>query len=269
MTRLAWTTDIHLNFLSKTQIIRWLDGIAVDKPDMLLITGDIGESKTVREYLMRMVAHLDIPIYFVLGNHDFYHDSVDNVRQMVTTLCGEHDNLRWLPLYEVVSLSDDIALVGHDSWSDGGYGDFVNSSVFLNDYLLIADLASCKLQLHDLLVKVQALGNEAGDYFRAVLPQAAQTHKQVYVALHSPPFPETTWHEGKIPEPDDPYLPHFSCKAAGDALLDIAAQYPQTQFTVLCGHTHGEGDVQVRPNLRVLTGGAEYGNPQIKRVFKI
>jgi Icc protein len=30
---------------------------------------------------------------------------------------------------------------------------------------------------------------------------------------------------------------------------------------VLCGHTHGEGDINILPNLRVVTGGARYGAP--------
>lgn len=32
---------------------------------------------------------------------------------------------------------------------------------------------------------------------------------------------------------------------------------------VLCGHTHGEGEALVLPNLRVQTGGADYGAPRI------
>jgi Icc protein len=30
---------------------------------------------------------------------------------------------------------------------------------------------------------------------------------------------------------------------------------------VVCGHTHGGGAVDVLPNLRVLTGAADYGFP--------
>ncbi len=52
-------------------------------------------------------------------------------------------------------------------------------------------------------------------------------------------------------------------------LLDIAAEYPDHTITVLCGHTHGAGDVQIRPNLRVITGGADYGTPIVNRLFNI
>ena len=39
-------------------------------------------------------------------------------------------------------------------------------------------------------------------------------------------------------------------------------------MTVLCGHTHGEGQAQILPNLKVLTGGAKYGEPRVQRVFE-
>ena len=40
-------------------------------------------------------------------------------------------------------------------------------------------------------------------------------------------------------------------------------------MTVLCGHTHSAGEAQVLPNLRVLTGGAEYGRPELQRVLAV
>ena len=35
-------------------------------------------------------------------------------------------------------------------------------------------------------------------------------------------------------------------------------------MTVLCGHTHGKGEVQILPNLIVKTGGADYGKPELQ-----
>jgi len=267
--RLAWTTDIHLNFLKMAAIEQWLCQVAVDKPDVLLITGDIGEATDLAKHLIHMVERLDIPIYFILGNHDYYRGSVESVRETVTKLHHQYDKLNWLPLCDVVKLNEKTALVGHGGWADGGYGDFLRSGVVLNDYIMIKDLAACKLHMPQVLQEIRRLGQEAGDYLRKVLPAAAETYQQVYVALHAPPFQEAAWHEGRTPTDQDIHLPHFTCKAAGDAVLYAAIQYPETQFTVLCGHTHGEGEVQLRPNLRVLTGGAEYGYPQIKQVFTV
>ena len=55
----------------------------------------------------------------------------------------------------------------------------------------------------------------------------------------------------------------------GDVLEDVMRRHPDVEMTVFCGHTHGAGECQVLPNLRVVTGGAEYGFPQIQQVLEI
>jgi hypothetical protein len=78
---------------------------------------------------------------------------------------------------------------------------------------------------------------------------------------------EACWYEGRIS--NDDWLPHFTCKAVGEVLLEGARASPGRQLLVLCGHTHGEGSAQPLPNLRVLTGGAEYGHPKLAGFFEI
>jgi hypothetical protein len=53
----------------------------------------------------------------------------------------------------------------------------------------------------------------------------------------------------------------------GDVLIEIMHIYPHRQLTVLCGHTHGRGQARILDNLLVLTGGAEYGKPEVQQVF--
>jgi len=77
-----------------------------------------------------------------------------------------------------------------------------------------------------------------------------------------PPFAEASWHLGQTS--DDDGLPHFACRAVGEAPRDVMSARPQCRLTVLCGHTHSQGSVQVAPNLEAHTGGAEYGAPAIQ-----
>ncbi len=56
--------------------------------------------------------------------------------------------------------------------------------------------------------------------------------------------------------------------AGGDVLRDTMESYPDKRMTVLCGHTHGGGVIQVSPNLKVITGEAEYRHPDVQRVFE-
>ena len=87
------------------------------------------------------------------------------------------------------------------------------------------------------------------------------------VLTHVPPFRESCWHQGRIS--DDDWLPYFTCRAVGDALLEIMQARPDRDLTVLCGHTHGEGQAEILPNLRVWTGGADYGKPRVERILVI
>lgn len=267
MPRIAWSTDIHLNFLGTQQIETFLQSVKTQAPDIYIISGDIGEAPSIYDYLRRIADTLDIPIYFVLGNHDFYHGGIPHVRAGIVTLIQDVENLHWLNAEAVVKLNDDTALVGHDGWGDGRYGDFLNSSVALNDYVMIQELSNISPDVR--LAELKKLGDEGGDHIREVLPQACESYKHVYVVTHAPPFQEACWHEGTSATDDNPYLPHFTCKAIGDALLEIAPKYPDCKITVLCGHTHGEGTYQPLPNLHVITGGAEYGSPTVNRLFDL
>jgi len=136
----------------------------------------------------------------------------------------------------------------------------------LNDFGLIEEFGGFDEDPQERLAKLHALGDEAAAHFRAVLPAAQSRFRHVIALTHVPPFRESCWHEGKVS--DDNWLPFFSCKAVGDALVEAMAMAPDRKMTVLCGHTHSGGEVQILPNLRVLTGGARYGQPAVQRVLE-
>ena len=68
----AWLTDIHLNFIDSVVRQRFYQEIVDTKCDGVLISGDIAEAPCVVNILNEMVRYIDRPIYFVLGNHDYY-----------------------------------------------------------------------------------------------------------------------------------------------------------------------------------------------------
>lgn len=267
--RLAWTTDIHLNFVDAETRRRFLNELDQDA-DAVVITGDIGESHDVCRYLTEIEQALKRPIYFVLGNHDFYRSSIVRTRNAVSQLADESECLVYLTASDIVELTQRTALIGHDGWSDSRLGDFANSDVVLTDYALIAELQHLHGAFLDkeLLGEVlRSLGDESATNLSPKLQRATDRYDEVIVATHVPPFREATWHEGR--HSDDNWLPHFSCKAVGNVLIEAAEQRPACQQLVLCGHTHGAGETDMLPNLRVLTGGAVYGKPTVQRVFDV
>jgi 3',5'-cyclic AMP phosphodiesterase CpdA len=265
MVRVGWITDIHLNFLGDGEIDSFCKSILAAEPDILLVGGDIGEAHNVESYLQTLENRLHIPIYFVLGNHDFYRGSITKVRNSALQLTQQSRWLRWLPATGIVKLTKETCLIGHDTWADGRIGDYANSTVVLNDFFLIHELKIADSNVR--LSKLNALGDEAAAFFRRLLPEALSRFDNILLLVHVPPFKESCWHEGKIS--DDSWLPHFTCKAVGDLLTEIMAKHSDKRMTVLCGHTHGSGEAQILPNLYVKTGGATYGWPQLQEIILI
>jgi Icc protein len=263
--RLCWVTDVHLNFVPSRKRFAFYDRIRDAKPGALLLGGDIGEADTVTRLLKEMAAALRIPIYFVLGNHDFYRGSIADVREAVKRDAGASPWLHWLPSSGVVELTPATALIGHDSWADGRCGDFFRSDVMLNDYLLIHELRDLTKQA--LYAKLNALGDEAAAFLEKRAKEALAARRNAIVLTHVPPFREACWHEGRISDED--WLPHFACRVAGERLAAVMRARPDCGMKVLCGHTHGSGVARILPNLAVSTGGAVYGEPVIQDVWEV
>jgi 3',5'-cyclic AMP phosphodiesterase CpdA len=259
--KLAWATDIHLEFLTPAGLAEFCVELAASSADAFLIGGDISQARGLHKHLRILERTLERPIYFVLGNHDYYHGRIEEIRQLVAELSLNSTVLRWLPAAGAIPLSPTAGLVGHDGWADGRYGDYANSTVLLNDYRFITDFH--QLSPPQRLLKLNALGDEAARFFEGMLPEAFARWRRVIVLTHVPPFAEATWHRGKMSAAD--WLPHFSSKAVGDVLRGTMEARPDREMLVLCGHTHSPGEVAILPNLRVVTGGAQYGQPVIQR----
>jgi predicted phosphohydrolase len=264
MKRVVWLTDIHLNFLPDTRVNALLEEVSAAWPDRVLISGDIAEAHNLCDYLERIQAALAAPVYFVLGNHDFYYGSICETRERVVRLCQENPRLHYLTTEESYPLSEHVGVVGHDGWADGRLGNYSRSLVKMLDWKLIAELEPHDRQSRWEVLK--GLADEAAAHLRRVLPLALSRYPHVVLLTHVPPFLAACWHEGRIS--DDQWSPHFTCHAVGAAILETMDAHPERKLTVLCGHTHGQGETSPRPNIEVLTGGAEYGAPRIARVFK-
>lgn len=258
--RLAWATDIHLEFLTPPALTTFCVTLASSSAEAFLLSGDISQARGLPKHLRILERTLERPIYFVLGNHDFYHGRIAEVREQVREISRISSYLRWLPASGPIELSPTSGLVGHDGWADGRLGNYARSPVLLNDYRLIDDFVG--LDAAARLTLLNQLGDEAADYFRRELPGALDRWQRVIVLTHVPPFAEAAWYRGR--RSDDDWLPHFSCQAVGQALIEAASSRPDREIRVFCGHTHSAGELEVLPNLRVFTGGAQYGAPVIQ-----
>lgn len=258
--KIIWLTDIHLNFLESHQRQVFYRKIKTAFFEAIFVTGDIAEANSVETLLLELAEAISKPIYFVLGNHDYYFGQISQVKNQMRALVQKNKFLHYLPS-GLINLAHDIFLVGQDGWADGRLGDYENSRVSLNDSHLIADLFEAKmLSRAHLLEKMQVLADADAQKLKCDLQVACcQQPKIVVILTHVPPFRSCCLYEDKIS--DDNYLPFFSAKATGDVLIEMAEAHPNIEFLVFAGHTHYAAKYQAQKNLFVRVGRAEYYKP--------
>lgn len=262
--KLAWLTDVHLDHIESYEfngkIRNFCDKVLKHSPDAIVITGDITSAKFLKINFGQLMLHWEeVPVYFVFGNHDFYHGSFASVDKEIKTLT-KGSNFHYLTQESVIELTPDTALVGHDGFYDGGYSDwFAEGVVIMNDYYCIKEFIPALGKPQAIFDIMQQKAKECAEHIRLHLPVAMSKYKNTIFATHVPPFKQAAIHEGKTSNWQ--WLPNFSSKLAGDALLEVAGKYLDKKLTVLCGHTHGEGDYMETENIQCLTGFSQYGEP--------
>ncbi|MGB7347944.1 MAG: metallophosphoesterase [Pirellulaceae bacterium] len=263
--RIVWTTDPHLNHVPLQAWDHWVAAIAAQAPDAVLVTGDISEGDDVVFQLRRMVETFGVPLYFVLGNHDFYQSSIEQTRQRVTVAADQHPLLNFLTGASPIRLGNGVYLMGEDGWGDAAQGDYEGSPVRLNDFRLIEDFASADPATWKYMLLDQ--GKQSADRLQKQLQSVPSEASELIIATHVPPFCEACWYEGHTT--DQNWAPFFVCGQAGDVLKRFADENATINLHVLCGHTHHDGIAKLADNLTVYTGAAIYGQPDIEANLEI
>lgn len=267
--KFAWVTDPHLNFLDRYRRQEFYETLF--PYNGVLITGDIAEADSVCNIIREMYLEIKKPIYFVLGNHDFYKGDVSSVKANINALCAESElkgNVIYLtesPCY--VRPNNESVIIGVDGWADAREGDFHSEKVRLNDSVYIKDLKFAQhlgghKGLGQIMAELSDKDTDALDYMIEDIMMQLPDTKNITILTHVPPFRETCLYDGKISGKD--FLPFFCNKRLGEMLTCKAILFPDVQFHVFAGHTHGESKPYYpRENLRVEVGGAEYRYPNI------
>jgi len=261
--RLAWITDPHLNHCALAGWDRLIAQVRRCDCNAVVISGDISEGEDVVFQLRRLADAIQLPIHFVLGNHDFYHSSVARTRAAVRQAAADHPLLNYLSESAPVRLAAGVGLIGADGWGDATVGDYDRSTVRLNDFRLIDDFSLASPALWKAMLI--HLGRDSAERLGDSLTTAITTFTSLIVATHVPPFRQSCWYQGRTT--DDNWAPFFVSGQCGERLLATAQQHPQATFEVICGHTHNGGIARLRDNLTVRTAGAQYGHPEVAGVI--
>lgn len=274
--RLLWATDIHLDHIRVPGAGRLLGGYLCKEQtfDAVLLTGDISVSDQLEAHLEGFALAVACPVYFVLGNHDYYHSSTGHVRKLMADLTARIDNLIWLDAEPEPTLFGDTALVGQEGWCDARTGLPEGDSRFaMRDWNAIEDLTvltlyEIEMGIRQPLIEIcQKWADAQARDAKLKLEAALKLRKDVIFATHYPPFPQASWHKGRMS--DNIWRPWFTSVAMGEMLAEVAEAHPDSRITVLCGHTHSGGVYKHFENLVVRTGKAVYGIPDVEDVFEL
>jgi predicted phosphohydrolase len=260
--KLAWASDIHLDSCDPMTRRGFAEECA-DRSDALVVTGDITNGRETTLFTT-FAARYGKPVYFVLGNHDYWHRSFASAEAEYRQIVLSAANAHFLDASEPIALASDVELCGVSGWYDARFGNHETSQFALNDWWRIADL--------DLARRggslIQTCRRRADAFARKATKKLKNsTAKHVIFATHVPPFEGACWHMGRRSDPDA--LPYYTNKALGLALNRWAAANPDRALTTLCGHSHSRGDYRALPNHIVRTAAAEYGQPSIEHVFEL
>lgn len=272
--RLAWATDIHLDFItspdnpqaSAQNLDVFCSLLKKDKPEAVLLSGDISLAGYLKEHLIALESRLQTPIFFVLGNHDFWGGGIESVRKSITSLSSQSSYLKYLSAMPYAMLTPSTAVVGHDGWYDGLNGDPFNGDFIMNDWKLISDFSSALQNFFEpnwnmILHVARHQANIAARHVAAGIKLALQQRRpsKIVIVTHVPPFisPLDNHESGHGKN----LYPWYSSKIMGDMLLSAAKHNSHTKFEVFCGHIHSAYEGYVMPNLLLRSGKSEYSQP--------
>jgi hypothetical protein len=268
---LDWITDPHLDHLPDANaLIKFVDVLHSRKSDGLLVTGDIAESSTLHDFLGILSGAYQRPIYFVLGNHDYYGAWMSQTHERARLLCSMVPDgiLNWMTETGPIELTDGVFITGVDGLYDGKEGLGAGTDIGMTDFVLhhgILDLAQqLAMGTHFLFEKILELAESSTSALEKQLELAcSRGARRVLLLTHVPPFLGASKFRGKPSNPRS--APFYVNQTMGNMLLHFCARHPDVEFEMFAGHTHGKCMYQAAENLVVRVGGARYSRlPQFQ-----
>jgi predicted phosphodiesterase len=262
--KIVWLSDTHFYPEKRGKLEEFFKEIEKKKPDIIIHSGDIAFCDFLERVFEVYKENLRAPLYFVLGNHDFYYSSIKSCKEKVIKLGERFKKINYLSNLPPLFITNNTVLVGNDGWADTRFGEPENSRVRLNDFIFIEDFAF--IPPKERWKYYRRLADNDAKVLESKISGVIDKAMRFLIVTHAPPFKEITLYGGI--QSDNNNLPWFSSKIMGDMILKFAKKYKEKEFIVFCGHTHEKAEL-IRDNLKVYVAGAEYGNPDIQKIIEI
>jgi predicted phosphohydrolase len=204
--------------------------------------------------LRYLASNFQGPIYFVLGNHDYHKRYIESVHADVRRISLQHPNLVWLTDNPIVTLAEDVALIGTEGWYDAAFGDpellkWTTDWIQTFEFLNLADM-------DERIVYWRKMALDSANLVAERLGAALENHKTVYVATHFPPWPEATRAVGTRLEKF--WLPYNTSAIMGQTIERVMDGRKKKRVIVLAGHTHTPCHMRVNNSIECMVARASY-----------
>jgi len=262
--KFVWYTDTHLNWAFPWNKYLFVNRIKAEKSKGLFLTGDISHGISICYNLKYLASRLDIPIYFVLGNHDYHYRKIESIHNSIRELSVKHTNLHWLTESDTISLNKKTAIIGTEGWYDAIFGDpkYLKYSF---DRMLMLDFFKMK-SFDEQLIRFRQMANNSAQLIENKLNKALQGHKTIYILTHFPPWKEATRDAGSILEKY--WLPYNVNYAMGKTIERVMAGKKNKRVIVLAGHCHTDSWIHISNNIECKVNKAKYtGLPRNEEII--
>ena len=248
-------------FISDTHLWPWnwypiLKTILDQKPKGVFLTGDIAEGPLLTASLEFLGKRIGRPLYFTLGNHCYWFSSFKERNEEVKHLCGKYNKLNWLTNSPVISLNEEVAVIGTEGWYDArvGNSEYIKYTLdhrLIKEFSILTNLKS-KIEL------CRHLADESARFITSQLEAALENHKKIILLTHMPPWQEANRCSGFISEAF--WTPYNTNYALGVALENVMEKHKKRSLIVLAGHNHKKTTIEVSRNIQCRVHSGSYIN---------
>lgn len=243
---LLWATDLHLNYFSDEYIINFAKSIKEQYKSAsgLIISGDISIGTRLEKDLKNLLYGIQLPIYYVLGNHDYWYLSFNEIDKICSNL-DKYNGLFNLNKC-VIDIGDDKIISGFNGWYDCRLGS-INNDYFMNDWVKILDFANKNP------IEISQNRSFLSFGFKERILKNDYINKNIIVVTHFPPFKTLIKNKNDI-------KCYYGSSDSGLILNDLKPFFKK--IICLCGHTHSKAKL-IKDNLYCYVGEACRGKPSI------
>lgn len=262
MDNYLFLTDPHIDYILSFKFKSILEKIKKFPIKAIFAAGDFANGNSGLKYLEILQKTTNFPIYYVLGNHDFWGSTFEKTEKLHSS--NKNSNLNYLTsLEKPIRLNDNTCLIGENGWYDGGWG--VNHYLLISslDFLLIKNLSIFSSR-EEKLRAVENLARLSIERLSNKLHLALEEYDTVYLLTHVPPWPDET----SVDWIDELWKPYNSCKLMAEFLQKVMANYPNKKLKIWAGHTHMDHYL-VKGNIEMRVASASLGSINIDTIISI